>query len=232
MGWVDRGVPPPKGPIPMLPVAQLYARDVTNLPVPDGTDLLQVLWCPFEHDDDPEYVGMPKTTLFWRSAAAVTDILQNPPEPAAVESSDYVPEPCVIDPEQIVEYPTQAEKWTAGQIAGTEPDDYDDDDPYDGLYIAPGWKVGGWIDWVMTDPYPQPCPACGTPTEPLLTIATEEWSPHVPHWIPLELNPTGIVQLVDRDSMHPTQVDIRGGYRQIIRVCPISADHPHRALMQ
>jgi hypothetical protein len=36
-----------KGPLAMIPVAQLYARDVPDLPCPDGTDLLQVLWCTF-----------------------------------------------------------------------------------------------------------------------------------------------------------------------------------------
>ncbi len=37
----------PEGPHPLVPVAQLYARDVPDLPFPEGTDLLQVLWCPF-----------------------------------------------------------------------------------------------------------------------------------------------------------------------------------------
>lgn len=35
------------GPIAMLPVAQLYVRDVPDLSPPEGKDLLQVLWCPF-----------------------------------------------------------------------------------------------------------------------------------------------------------------------------------------
>ena len=43
---IGKGRPWFDGPIPMLPVAQLYARDVP-LPVsPPGADLLQVLWCP------------------------------------------------------------------------------------------------------------------------------------------------------------------------------------------
>nr|CAJ89509.1 hypothetical protein SAML0523 [Streptomyces ambofaciens ATCC 23877] len=37
------------GPIAMLPVAQLYVRDVPDLSPPEGKDLLQVLWCPFDH---------------------------------------------------------------------------------------------------------------------------------------------------------------------------------------
>lgn len=61
------------GPMAMLPVAQLYVRDVPDLSPPEGKDLLQVLWCPFDHPI------MPRTLLFWRSAAAVTDILDTPP---------------------------------------------------------------------------------------------------------------------------------------------------------
>lgn len=55
----------PEGPHPLVPVAQLYARDVPDLPFPEGTDLLQVLWCPYE----------------------------------------LVPVPCVLHPEQVLEYP-------------------------------------------------------------------------------------------------------------------------------
>lgn len=233
----------PQGPIAMLPVAQLYTRDVPGLRPPAGADLLQVLWCPFDHDEDPEYAGMPKTELFWRSAASVTDILLDPPQPTAVQDEDYVPEPCVIHPEQIVEYPyylelerdlrEQVERWTARQVPDTEPwDFYSDDESYFRLSISPGWKIGGYIQWGMQDPYPQPCPACGTPTEPLLTIAYEEWNPDSPRWIPYELMPGGIIDLVDPNSMHPSGISIRGGYNQIIRVCPESADHPHVGLMQ
>ncbi|WP_268996868.1 hypothetical protein [Saccharothrix luteola] len=33
-------------------MAQPYARDVPGLPRPDCADLLQVLWCPLDHEDD------------------------------------------------------------------------------------------------------------------------------------------------------------------------------------
>lgn len=73
-------VQPYDGSIAMLPVAQLYVRDVPGLHVPEGADVLQVLWCPFDHPI------MPRTALFWRSAAAVTDIPTTPPEPPAVQA--------------------------------------------------------------------------------------------------------------------------------------------------
>ena len=36
--------------VPPVPVAQLLADDVPDLPFPSGTDVLQVLWCPFDHE--------------------------------------------------------------------------------------------------------------------------------------------------------------------------------------
>lgn len=74
---IKAGRPWPEGPVALLPVAQLYVRDVPLLRPPgqSGADLLQVLWCPFDH---PEH---PATAVFWRSAATVTDLLAAPPEP-------------------------------------------------------------------------------------------------------------------------------------------------------
>ncbi|MEV8593603.1 hypothetical protein [Streptomyces sp. NPDC052012] len=116
-------VAPYEGSIAMLPVAQLYTRDVPDLHAPEGADLLQVLWCPFDHPI------MPKTALFWRSAATVTDILTTPPEPPAMQFDGYLPEPCLLNPEQVTEYPDHLElseelqaqlgDWSVWQTAGT-----------------------------------------------------------------------------------------------------------------
>ncbi|ARX84209.1 hypothetical protein SMD44_03647 [Streptomyces alboflavus] len=96
-------VQPYEGSMAMLPVAQLYVRDVPDLHAPEGADLLQVLWCPFDHPI------MPRTALFWRSAATITDVLATPPEPPAVQFDGYLPEPCLLAPEQVVEYPSTME---------------------------------------------------------------------------------------------------------------------------
>lgn len=37
-------------PLPLVPVMQLFARDVPELPFPDDADSLQVLWCPLDHE--------------------------------------------------------------------------------------------------------------------------------------------------------------------------------------
>jgi hypothetical protein len=228
----------------MLPVAQLYLRDVPGLPAPAGADLLQVLWCPFDH---PPYDYMPRTALFWRSADAVTDILTDPPEPAEVQNECYVPEPCTLAPEQITEYPGLLDlsqnlqeslgQWSTWQDAGATPDSAYAAAPEEfysnELSVAPGWKVGGWIRWGLNDPFPQPCPACGTPTEPLLAIASGEWDSSNHGWIPYEDQAAARLDIGFPDGPgHPTKICIGDAYNQIVRVCPASFDHPYVQLMQ
>ena len=63
----------------MIPVAQLYRRDVPGFLGPDDTDVLQVLWCPFDHGD----LGCsPRVHLRWRRADQVGEVLEAPPSPA------------------------------------------------------------------------------------------------------------------------------------------------------
>ncbi|MGD1224939.1 hypothetical protein AB9Q10_41705 [Streptomyces krungchingensis] len=61
-------------------MAQLHLRDIPLLRPPGQADLLQVLWCPYDHDPNHK----PSTALFWRSAAEVRDVLATPPEPYEV----------------------------------------------------------------------------------------------------------------------------------------------------
>ncbi|MEV0251640.1 hypothetical protein AB0H76_33980 [Nocardia sp. NPDC050712] len=235
---LERGVPLPEGPNAMLAVAQLYTRDVPGLRPPPGKDLLQILWCPLDNAE-----GMPETTLVWRSAADVTDILTAPPEPAAVEYGyDYVPVPCTVEPECIVEYPNsgdlrvrggepleQVRRW-AVQHAGVDvPVGLEVEagfERFDELCVAPGWKVGGHIRWGLMDPFPQPCPTCGTETEPLLTMASTEWDGATRSWIPYE------DQALEAGTAIGPGVTIARGYNMILRVCPASPDHPHIQLIQ
>lgn len=190
---LESALAPYEGSIAMLPVAQLYRRDVPDLRTPEGADLLQVLWCPFDHQ------AMPRTALFWRSAATVTDIVTTPPEPPVMRSDGYLPEPCLLNPEQVTEYPDHMElskelreqlgAWSEWQAAVTDVDDYASSPElfYDReLAGAPGWKVGGWPRWGATDPTPRLCPACGSDMDALLTIATFEGD-SVSSWLPNEV---------------------------------------------
>lgn len=120
------------------------------------------------------------------------------------------------------------------QIPGVEFDGLEDDDqPYDLLCIAPGWKIGGWISWNMQDPYPNPCPTCGTPTEPLLTIASREWEMNGRHWVPYEDQAADILWgAVQGGPSSPTRICVSDVNNQIIRICPTSHEHPHIQMMQ
>ncbi|MEU4301523.1 hypothetical protein [Kitasatospora aureofaciens] len=49
---IPRSAPvPPTVPTALITLAHLRAEDAPHLPWPEGTDLLQVLWCPNDHDD-------------------------------------------------------------------------------------------------------------------------------------------------------------------------------------
>ncbi|MEU8550580.1 hypothetical protein AB0C81_26965 [Streptomyces roseoverticillatus] len=234
----------PEGPVAMLPVAQLYARDIPLLRTlrPSGADLLQVLWCPLDH---PEEFYTPRTAVVWRSAADVTDILTSPPKAHSVEFEEYVPVPCVLAPEEVTEYPNSMElskelqeqlsDWSSWQAAAGVDSSYAS---YPELFyrnhlsIAPGWKVGGWPQWGYTDPAPRPCPACGTAMDPLLTIATFEWNAEDDSWIPHEVQAASSTGDHRRDVVQPTRVQIGSGYKQQLYICPAAPEHPHIELMQ
>ncbi|MFD7631521.1 hypothetical protein ACFV7Q_36865 [Streptomyces sp. NPDC059851] len=229
-----------EGPNPMVPVAQLYVRDVPLLRPPGRADLLQVLWCPFEHEPDHK----PPTALFWRSSAEVTDVLAAPPGPFATEYDGYVPRPCVLAPEQITEYPDpldlskelqqQLGDWNNWQSAGSAVDSswapYPESFYGSHLSRAPGWKVGGWPPWGLTDPVARFCAACGTGMVPLLTIASDEWDSSNHDWIPYE--DRALAATPGTGAANPPEVQISRGNHLQLYVCPESPDHPHTDLIQ
>ncbi|MGW5679725.1 hypothetical protein ACWEV4_32395 [Streptomyces sp. NPDC003860] len=89
-------------PIPLVALAQLATRDVPDLVGPDGCDLLQVLWCPFEaHGPRGNAFDV---VLQWRRSADVTHVLDSRPEPVVIGRPQGLPNVCVFDPEQVVEH--------------------------------------------------------------------------------------------------------------------------------
>lgn len=235
---IKEGRPWFDGPIPLLPVAQLYARDVP-FPCPPDADLLQVLWCPFDHGDRP----YPRTALFWRSSATVTDVLDTPPEPPIVQLGYYLPEPCLFSPEQVTEFPNPLEldeelrgqvedmsRWETVDPALYSSYAYDPQELYlTNLCHSPGWKTGGWTHWAVTDPVDRPCPECGTETVPLLTIASSEWDGGSTTWIPEEEQTTPAPPPLGARDGNFTLIDIAGGNNLQLHACPTSPDHPHIA---
>ncbi|HBF80610.1 MAG TPA: hypothetical protein DD420_12010 [Streptomyces sp.] len=239
----DAGPPrPAECPVPMLPVAQLFLRDIPLLQPPGQADLLQILWCPYEHEPDAK----PSTALFWRTAAEVGDILATPPEPYEADYPGYVPEPCVLAPETITEYPNSLDlspelqlaldDWDRWQAAGI--DSYYAEYPREfystHLGNAPGWKVGGWPPWGRTDPYPRYCAVCEAQMVPLLTIASWEWDgDQGPSWAPLEDQAAAAAShYAGQDPAQPTGVEVGSTDNMQMYVCPTSPKHPHTDLIQ
>ncbi|MFC8391992.1 hypothetical protein [Streptomyces sp. NPDC057238] len=242
---LDAGPPwPAECPVPLLPVAQLYVRDVPLLRPPGEADLLQVLWCPYDHEPD----WKPATAVFWRSAASVVDVLATPPEPYEANYPGYVPEPCLLAPEAITEYPDSLDlspelrqvvgDWSRWQAAGAEVDSSYADYPaefYDGnLADAPGWKAGGWPPWGRTDPYRRYCAVCDARMVPLLTIASFEWDGGTRGWAPSEDRAAAYAagHRAGLSPAQPTRVEVGSADNMQLYVCPTSPEHPHTDLIQ
>lgn len=228
----DTDEPPPwhlaDGPIAMIPVAQLYRRDVPGFLGPKDADLLQVLWCPLDHSD---LSYCPRVQLRWRRAAEVTAVLETPPQPRVVYEY-YLPEPCVLHPEQVREY----------QYAGLLPRELsarvgewskrNDLSYFSELSVANGWKLGGFANWNLSDPSPMDCEDCGTAMNLLLRVASSEWDGDG-SWRPVEDDDALDRTFLSLQGPHePTAVVIGRGYSLWIFFCPVSYDHPHRTAMQ
>ncbi|MGW4381503.1 hypothetical protein [Kitasatospora sp. NPDC004531] len=232
---LQAGHPAHTGPNSLLPVAQLHLRDIPGLAGPEGADLLQVLWCPLDHEQ-----GLPAARLVWRDSRTVGQLLTDPPQPADVERyGHYVPEPCVLHPEVVTEYPAPHElpKELAARLHAWGREARAADGPEgDAHYqyehaVAPGWKVGGWAPWSFCDPSPMRCESCDAECRPLLTVGSGEWDGGSGSWIPLE----------DRDAppaaglrqpSNPPMVQIGRGDSMQIYLCPASFDHPHLENLQ
>ncbi|MFF0292497.1 hypothetical protein ACFYST_02045 [Kitasatospora sp. NPDC004614] len=218
-------------PLPMIGLAQLYRRDIPDLPAgPDDCDLLQVFWCPFTaHGGSRFELAL---HLHWRRSREVGPVLGPPPQPAVVGSDGLLPEPCVLHPEQVATYQyagllpedllARIDAWEEALEAeaedGAEPPYYQ----YD-LSIPPGWRVGGFASWHATDPYPMDCPACAAPMRLLLTIDSYEWDGGSRSWQPLEDRP---------GHNSPTEI-IAGRHNELnVFTCPNDPAHPTRWAIQ
>ena len=172
--------------IPLVSVVQIYQRDAHELALAEGSDLLQVLWCPYI------VLGCnsPTPRVYWRSAQSVDEIQGCPPPQVAARSTGKAtPKPCVVHPEPVTEYPS----WDL-------PDDlrdllrgrFKDLDAETGwrynshLADAPGIKLGGYPSWTQ-EPYWPDCQTCGQTMQHLLTVSSweydgESWRT----WLPVE----------------------------------------------
>ncbi|WP_410654904.1 hypothetical protein [Amycolatopsis sp. lyj-112] len=165
--------------MPLGGVAQFFRRDFPKLPFPDGTDLLQVLFCPDPHDG-PGYWG-PGVQVVWRNSAGVTALLESPPEPFQSDHYEYLPaRPCSFAPCEVVDHPHPSE--LPAELNATLPFTNEHGDFVDGEAeaawppLATGSKLGGLNVWWTSDSrsFPLICPDCGAGLELLLALESSE----------------------------------------------------------
>lgn len=157
------------GAVPMVPILQLFARDVPGLEFPEGKDLLQLAWCALIHEQDPGPV-MPR--LYWRNESEVVagGLLSEIPGVSDGEyDEDNMPEPSTLSPTAAEDYPSRhdlpAEMRDAWEPRLRLPAGGAQWPPDSNLI---GTKVGGWPAW--TQPADWPNCVCGQRMEHLLTI--------------------------------------------------------------
>lgn len=221
-------------PVPLLPLTQLFIKDVPGLVAPHGTDLVQVLWCPFD-GHGPQ--GTPGVHVRWRSSSDCQEILTAPPLPEVVGFDGYVPEPCVIDPEQVVEHEyverlgsdlqERIEEWETQLEEEAEDDEEDILTYHHDLSVAPGWKVGGYAKWNVTGPADVTC-SCGNSMRLFLTVAAYEWDGIISSWTPLEDRQAPSPQ----DIKHPTEVVVGRGGSLNVFACAADPRHEHKVFLQ
>ncbi|SDI62874.1 hypothetical protein [Nonomuraea jiangxiensis] len=139
-----------QGRIPESPVSMV----VPQISLSEGTDLLQLLWCPNGHQLDDRWAPIP--LLFWRRTGDLAEVLAERPcgttprrtaistlRVAELGQEIYLARPCVLDSERVTEYPYAEELSEQLQA------------------VLDAWD---WESWHLTDMYELPCNVCGTET--------------------------------------------------------------------
>ena len=143
-----------------------------------------------------------------------TEPLPSPPPPRFEDDWEwcarhYVPLPCVLHPERIVEFPHAEQPSLSDPPNAVEKRVRRWQERHDWLYWAalsttPGTKVGGHPRWIQSPQWPV-C-GCGQRMQQLLTIASDEFGPKG-CWLPVEDHDdskiTGHRLLMDRDCGAP-----------------------------
>jgi len=75
--------------------------------------------------------------------------------------------------------------------------------------VASGWKVSGFANWSLTDPYPRSCTECGTAMTLLFTADSGKWRWTGGSWRPLE-EVSSNSPMVDRPRFRPVRRSLPG----------------------
>ncbi|MFE2914726.1 hypothetical protein ACFXI0_24330 [Kitasatospora indigofera] len=190
---------------PMVPVVQLFAADVPGPWWPDGSDVLQILWCPNEHWDAPPHQAdvSPVVMLRRRSSADVGAVIENPPAPLRHEEFGYLPQPCVIKPEHLVDFPFREELPHTLRVGLQQLVDGTGPEGQDVITRVAGWKLGGWPTWHLAEPWAFKCEVCASEMRLLFTIASD-------HATDVVVGRWGDLRIFScvADHRHPFEVDL------------------------
>ncbi|SEG91272.1 protein of unknown function [Actinacidiphila yanglinensis] len=151
----------PVRPVPMVPVLQVFARDVPELPFPEGRDLLQVVWCTLLHPADRSESVRPR--LYWRTEAEVlaAGVLTDVPAPAVEDIFDeFLPPPCVLSPVTVHDYPNWGKpEELQGEVLEERMEVFAERTgrDYTDAACALETKIGGYPAWSQPPDWPD-CP--------------------------------------------------------------------------
>lgn len=212
-------------------ILQLTKDDVPELGFPDGCDIFQLTFCPFDHDD----VYCPDVSGRWLSRS--DDHVQHPGNPSFKRPEyDYIPNECTIHPERVADYPhidelpeelrrrIESDRRLVSPVKGWLDQPSDEWAPVTSylnfLSVADGTKVGGNVNWIQV-PQSSQCSKCSGWTEDLLTIASWEWDGGTFHrWKPIEDCPQGVAVSSDGGDDHGMMFGDAGAiYVGVCRKC-------------
>jgi hypothetical protein len=134
-----------------------------------------------------------KPFVFWHSIANSEQAIATNPPPTYFQEK-FIPNPCKLFPERVVELPhlqllsAEMQDRIAEVISdelGEDPDEalelYEAE-----LSVCPGTKIGGGVHWVQEPAYPM-C-KCGKQMAHLLTLASQEFDrDNYRRWCPTDL---------------------------------------------
>jgi hypothetical protein len=162
-------------PVAMVPLLQLYARDAPRAFGGGDADLLQVLWCPNDHDAENvaggHPYGGPRLALRRRRIAEEPLAPAMPPQPRRA-AKGYLPQPCTLNLVEAEDFP-ERDELPDGIEDAVEPWCEDRDlDYHDDFACLSRWKIGGRPSWHLTDLQRITCPLaeCGRRMHLFLTV--------------------------------------------------------------
>lgn len=166
-----------------IPLLQIFKKDFPSFPFPEGKDLFQLLWLPY--NEEPHYFPQSQT-YYWNTNAQ--EMKEHPLTKSSDQNPNCLPRECQLHPETIQEYPSttdleeehpeiahKIQEWEQALAKKNSPKEAY---KYLGLYdrelsTAEGCKLGGFVHWIQEIEVP-PCD-CGSPMKHLLTISTWEF---------------------------------------------------------